>query len=79
MNMVKVILGLEKIMGMVLMKEKKSNPTTNYGNHVRMTSINDGKFIRTIVVNGNYTMTIINNGKSTKTKIDNVKFAKTTR
>ncbi len=65
MNMVKTILGLAKIIEMVLMKENKSNPMTNYGNYVRTTSVNDGNFIKTIAINGNFARITIDNGKST--------------
>lgn len=61
--MVKVILGLAKIMGTVLMKENKSNPMTNYGNYVRTTYVNDGNFIKTITINGNFAKTTIDKGK----------------
>jgi len=51
MNTVKAISGLAKFMGMVLMKENKSNPMMDYGNYVKITSVNDG-----LVVSGVHTM-----------------------
>jgi hypothetical protein len=63
MNMVKVISRLEKIMGMVLMQENKSNITTNYGNYVRTTIVNDGNFIESTTINGNFTRITTKTGK----------------
>jgi hypothetical protein len=64
MNMVKAILRLAKNMGMVSMKENKSNLMMNFGNYVKTTYIYDGNFITTIVINGNFSKTTIDNGKS---------------
>lgn len=63
MNMVKVISRLEEIMGMVLMKENKSNTTTDYGNFAGTTIVNDGNSIETTTINGNFARIITNNGK----------------
>ncbi len=71
--MVKVILRLEEIMGMVLMKENKSNTMMNYGNYVRTTIVNDGNSIKTTTINGNFAMITINIGNFAETIIDNAK------
>jgi hypothetical protein len=62
MNMVKAI---SRFMGMVLMKENKSNPMMDCGNYVKTTSVYDGNFITTIAINGNFAKITIDNGKST--------------
>lgn len=76
MNMVKVILRLKEIMGMVLMKANKSNTTTNYGNSVRTTIVNDGNSIGKTTINGNFAKITTNNGKFVETTIDNATFIK---
>jgi hypothetical protein len=79
MNMVKVILRLEEIMGMVLMKENKNNTMTDYGNFVGTTVVNDGNSIETTTNNGNFARITTNNGKFIETTTNNAKFVKITR
>jgi hypothetical protein len=66
-------------MGMVLMKENKSNRMTDYGNFVGTTIVNDGNSIETTTINGNFAKITTNNGKFIETTTDNAKFIKIIR